>query len=402
MKKSLLFASVMLAAFSSCSNDATEMADFVPGQQQEGLVPINLGLSRFGVSVTETKGAGTVGDVAGAGNVWNKENLYVLMTSIDGSDWGYQGYDANGLESFRCSRCQPVQNGDIWGLDYMSFNSGVTKYYPQQGYSDFFAFHCDDAAGNGVQNDMSDVVEMGESEALLPFTIDGSQDLMAGKAENGDPVGGNLNRAGFSAKTARHGLIPSIAMKHLLTRLTFEIISGDDNADGLKVKAIRVDSKAQGNMVVAYNQEGTKDRSELIRWNEDAETVGLTLKEKQGDIVGANGVKTPWREMTEKVMGVKGDRKEIDGALFVASQTGQYYMYIDFEFPVKKGDQIEYVEKTEKFPLGKTTSNFEIGKSYHVAITVYGYSEMHVNATLEPWEEGTTDGLEIDCAEPKN
>lgn len=396
MKKSLLFASALVAAFSSCSSDSTELSGLT-AEQENGLVPIELSLSRFGVTVDETKGAGTVGDVAGTGNVWNNEDIYVLMTTIDSpyGGWGYQDCGGDLGMPFNNVACKPVQNGTAWGLDYSVSSGGAKKYYPIAWSSDFFAYHCDDAAT--PENDVTLSSETGE--AVLPFTLDGSQDLLAGKADDGS--NGTSNRRGFSAATARQGVVPVIPMKHLLSRMTFEVISGvNGNAEGLMINAIKVYSKNQGNLLVAYNQAGTKSVSELIRWNEEAEPVAFTLKERKGDIV-TNGKKNPWGVMDPIEMGTDGFSKTVNGALFVAPKTGQYDMEISFSYPYVSGEgEISYVTSSLKLPIGSADTKFEIGKSYHVKVTVYGYSEIQVEATLEPWVEG--EDFDIDCAEPLN
>ena len=85
MKKSYLALGLVAAvAMSSCSND--ENIPVNPNQPEgaEKLVPISLSMTNSIADVqVGTRGTGTVGSMDPASNLWQYEDIYVLMTSSD-------------------------------------------------------------------------------------------------------------------------------------------------------------------------------------------------------------------------------------------------------------------------------------------------------------------------------
>lgn len=335
MKKKLFFAAVVATALAGCSSNENlenDLANVANPVAQDGRVPIVLGLTSNDVQVLKTRGTGTVGDIAGAPgvtNIYRNEDLWVLMTATDPktSTWGYTafdettvppiigtlfdgtfkarpyGYDAatggnkvnvNPTYDGVTPTAAELANASEWGLDYLSYNGNKTKYYRMDGTpSDFFAFHIDDAFTGTAGDYNYDVptIQDGTLESVdakyIEFEIDGSQDLLAGKADNWS-TGVDDNIVGFTAKKARAGLVPVIPMKHLLTRLTFQLVPGHKDAEGVTVKSLTIkDAKNAGKVYVAYNKtDGTViDPENLIEWSDDANDIAdFELKKVPTDI----------------------------------------------------------------------------------------------------------------------
>ena len=116
---------------------------------------------------------------------------------------------------------------------------GTINYYPPKGNFDFFGYHADDAVTGAV-----DKTTAATSLWTVPFTINGTQDLMSTKAA----LTGDENTSGtqayimanatnhttdyYSAYAARKEVHPSLTFKHLLTRLQFSVIAGNKSAAG--------------------------------------------------------------------------------------------------------------------------------------------------------------------------
>ncbi len=383
MKKSLVFATALTALLCGCSNDATEMGVSGVQESTNGLQPISLGLSVFDVSVQETKGTGTVGDLADSEkNVWNNEDVHVLMTNIPEGEqaWGYTVTNPTLGFPFKNEICKPVKVGTEWQLQYDRSNG--LKYYPMNGASDFFAFHSDDAV-----TDYSTLDQPTASNTLeVNFEIDGSQDLLAGKSEDLDAN----TRKGYTAATSRAGIVPNIPMDHLLTRFTFELRSGHDDAEGMEVTDISLASQAVGTWTVAYNQLGTKEPIDLLAW--DATVKNLSLKERVGDILDGSGNKTELQPLTAQVLGKKGESKSINGALFVKPNETEYVMNVTVRRPYQKNENGDIDYTTETFQKLLTLDGgekaMEIGKTYNVQITLYGMKDITVTTTLNGWISG--------------
>ena len=216
MKTKLFFASALLVGMgmvSSCSNDDVAVApDVTPGAGNVDLVPIELALGNPTVSV-QKRGSGTVGDIASevATNVWNGQDLYVLMTRQD--DASTADVNEFGMSTWTYESANPASDPNVDQQPYVddptativNFDNELIKapatgasgglewttgpkYYPNEGTHDFFAYHISDAftdaAPVGELDGKPDVTTEADGKQMsVAFTIDGTQDLMVGKAE---------------------------------------------------------------------------------------------------------------------------------------------------------------------------------------------------------------------------
>lgn len=342
MKKYFIFAAVAAAGlFASCSSSDDVAANDAPTPQvtENEQVPILLGATSR-VSADATKGTGSVGDIAGENtNVWAGQHVNVFMfnkgtfylagayqkvVSTDGQNTvSYVATNEPALYNNQEMRTpNPGANTGADVTEYLTISDGTDpddgktfvqhKYYPMTNNFDFWAYHVDDA-GTGTGN-------VGEPEYFdaqgavvanpaapnaapvgvrVPFTIDGTQDLMVAAAwpsaaELSTPVGQNNDF--YSAKAARANIQPNLTFNHLLTRLQFYLRGGNLKAcgwvdeapkdgtldrapqgtevyGGVFVKEIKVYSKKSGNMVAAYNYwadasaKPAREVENLINWD---------------------------------------------------------------------------------------------------------------------------------------
>lgn len=393
MRMKLYFGGAVLLALGGCSNET------VPGVNDgEGrdLVPVTLALNRSSADVDGTRGTGTVGGTTDEANVWRYENLYVLMTTSDRSaledenaEWGFSSVCGTVLkEQFdNTFYARPVSvesnaaNG--WTINYTCDpnEGGNVKYYPAQGNSDFFAYYVDDAAKNTDAKGNPEYV-MDNNAIYVPFVINGSQDLLTGKADASATGEGQ----GFSAKTARANIIPNIRMKHMLTRLTFTLKNGNENAANITVNSVSVESKNSGKMFVAYQSEPVQK----IIWDDSLERLYLKramTPEDPGYFVSslASG-KCPLTDFTPVVMDGKNDIN-VGEALFVNPGESEYLMHIELEHGIVVDGSQTTQPVDVRLPLRLGGQKFESGKSYHVNATVYGLESIHLETELEKWVE---------------
>lgn len=462
--KKLFFATALVAGMgmlASCSNDdVVAVNGGAPGIAENGLVPVELGISGPSVSV-QKRGIGTVGDIDGeAGNVWNGEMLNLLMMErsvrnfagdADSIQWGFSQwtYTPDGKTSpdddVTVTNFANVAVKTPTGVasGALTWETETTpKYYPNSGTHDFFAYHYDGAYWKDYTNttDPEDKAYVLKDSIVIPdanpsikyvwFKINGSQDLMAGLAQNmvGEEPDAQTN-AGFSAQTARAGVKPNINMQHLLTRFTFTVQGADDSAQDIEVEKITVKSKTTGKMIVAYDLgQGKQAPENLISFelpvdavsNPDGTTaeepVALELKDRTG---GAN---TTVGDLTPIVIaGVDedGDKtgyvftpQPIGHALMVAPGESEYEMSITLkqEFDVTNPDYGPADDPSDGTddPVGSTTLTRNIvipsavvapdtptedtvaqpGSSYAVNVKVYGMKKIEVDATLQGWKDG--------------
>lgn len=333
MKKSYLALGLVAAvAMSSCSNDEPLVNG--NGNQSDltkGLQPVVLSMTTTSADVNVgTRGTGTVGSTDAEKNNWQYEDIYVLMTSSDTTSleaedftvdgvkqaegWGFTSVRGKGpflLQQFNGTfwarpYVKSEDNGaKTWGLDYRIDENewwdgaAIDKFYPMTGKSNFFAFYVDDACSKVIQNpyagtegapnvqafthDHPVYAKTADNTMTIDFAINGSQDLMFGTTNNIDKTYQSL---GFSAQSARAGIIPSITMDHLLSRLVFNVIKGAESTDMVQLDKIEVLSESTGTMVVAYkdkanyvDQDGKP--ANILAWTEDQEKVAFKLMEKK-------------------------------------------------------------------------------------------------------------------------
>ncbi len=396
MKKELYLCGALLVAMSSCSNDAS-----IPAvEEANNLVPVSLGLMTASADIEETRGTGTVGGTSAATNEWNYEDLYVLMTTSDPAaledqtaEWGFASVGGAVLKEqfdntfFARPKKLTREGVEVWNIDYDPEAVGRVKYYPSSGASQFFAYYVDDAAQSYTAGNPDYVRE--ENSLYVPFKIDGSQDLLLGKASLLETTPVAKQDGGFSAKSARAGEIPSLSMQHQLTRLTFTLKNGNANTAGVVVKSIAVKSKSTGKMYVAYKDEP----AQKMVWEDDSyEFFYLKQSMDAGDPLYvtpslADG-KNPLVAFAPITMtGDVANPQDAGEAMFVCPDA-EYSMVVELEHTV----MVNGTTQTEVFPLPLTlklsSGQFEAGTSYHINATIYGYEEIILDANLEPWVPG--------------
>lgn len=253
MKKFFLFAAVagMLA---SCSSESLTGSDPNIEPTQEERVPILLGVSSPSVNVSRgtTRGTGTVGGVGVANtdptNVWYGQKINAFMFTKDSvhnttlnltKDESEAAYYDNAVmitpgttDNKITGQQTPTNIGEAM------LSNGDIKYYPAYGNFDFFGYH-----GDGVTGPVDMTTD---TLWTVPFTIDGSNDLMSTKADTlawanltddqkakfDDQAAYEAFADFYSAKAARKLIQPVLKFNHLLTRLAFVIKAGNDNAGG--------------------------------------------------------------------------------------------------------------------------------------------------------------------------
>lgn len=254
MKKLFLFATVAAAGlFAGCSSSDDALSDSNPAIENvdgDENVPITIGIGNL-ANMT-TRGTGTVGGVGTTptdayyvANKWYGQYINVFMFDKD----------ENGAVTFNLSKekstdtdgmydnrklvtpgsaenlivdgayvgATPAERGEA-----MNFDASI-KYYPPQGNFAFFGYHADNAP---TSNDVDKTTS--QTQWTIPFTIDGSQDLMTTKAVLSATEKVTLKGSAdfYSAKAARKDIQPVLTFSHLLTRLQFNLFAGNAETAG--------------------------------------------------------------------------------------------------------------------------------------------------------------------------
>lgn len=407
-----------LGLLASCSSDDDLSTG---GNGKDGLQQIKIGM---GVQANvATRGTGTVGAVGAENNKWANQTVNVYMLNkgtLDLAKFGEEPiYDNTVLTT---------PDGNDSGIASELDEHGVAqyKYYPTTKTAfDFWGYRLDDAdvtaAGDQVGSATAAAIENNKfvpyingDSLLIGFKIDGTQDIMAGKAvptqEDITKCDGEDNI--YSAFAARRDVQPNIKFEHLLSRLNFQVLDGKktettDPDKAVKVTGITVKSKATGKLVIAYQGEVTtftnvSDQLIVDKYEDpEAEAALYTdLKVKQR----AEGA-----PLTQNLEDLTPVTPKWNNGMAMATQVGEallaipadkYDITINLQQKVQvKGDKnspidpddFQIKDYTYTAELTNTVNpgqGFEPGYSYNVTITVYGLSEIQITTTLIPWKDG--------------
>lgn len=419
MKKLFLMGAVAsLGLLASCSSDDDLSTG---GNSKDGLQAIKIGM---GVQANvATRGTGTVGAVGEKGNTWAKQTVNVYMLNkgtLEVAKFGTDPIYENAVLT--------TPDGNASGIATEFDTDGTTplyKYYPtDKNAFDFWGYRLDDAndtiaadqdgsATAAAINGNKFVPYTSGDSLLIGFKIDGTQDIMAGKAVPTQEEITKCNGEGniYSAFAARRDVQPNIKFEHLLSRLNFQVLAGAESTTyantGVKVTGITVKSKATGKLVIAYQGEATSFANvsdQLIVDKDDNEVKEAALYKDL--VVKQRGATAT---LTENLEDLEPVTPKWNNGMAMATQVGEallaipadkYEITINLEQKVQvKGDKNHPNEATDfdvkkyKYVADlKNTVNpdkgFEPGYSYNVTITVYGLSEIQITTTLIPWKDG--------------
>ena len=417
MKKMFFFGLAAAGMLTACSNDDTLGGN---GEQNVSEQQIRLGVAS---SKVQTRGTGTVGGMTDAENVWAGQTLWVYMLQKGSMDLAYYKAPAVGgvatpdVEVFNNKKFTAPDAANNTKSGLATTADGTIAYYPVSGNYDFWGYRVDEAAGATpvvkTVDDTGAAVEANvATKRVVDIEIDGSQDIMAGKAApSADEVTklGNYADNFYSAYAARKGVQPNITFNHLLTRFTFEVRAGSKataglpaggNTDAVKVTGVSVGSKTTGTLTVAYTGE-TKAAAELLTFTGDASPLKLmqrdeTVADNNAALIDLKPVTLTWPATGEATV---GDAIKVGEALLVAPGETEYPLTINLSQDVlEKVGEVKVTKPLEQKATIKMdgTKTFEPGKSYKVTITVYGLEGIEVTATLVPWADGGSIDIDDD------
>ena len=417
MKKLFLMGAVAsLGLLASCSSDDDLSTG---GNGKDGLQQIKIGM---GVQANvATRGTGTVGAVGAENNTWAKQTVNVYMLNKGTLDLAKFGDDPIYENTVLTT---PADNASGIASELDEHGVAQYKYYPTTKTAfDFWGYRLDDAdvtaAGDQDGSATAAAIKSGhfvpytsEDSLLIGFQIDGTQDIMAGKAvpteEEKNKCGGEENI--YSAFAARRDVQPNIKFEHLLSRLNFQVLAGAESTTdantGVKVTGITVKSKATGKLVIAYKGaaafENVSDQLIVDKYVDEEKEAALYK-----DLVVKQ--RTAGAPLTDNLEDLAPVTPKWNNGMALATQVGEallaipadkYDITINLQQKVQvKGDKSSPVDpddfQTKDYTYTaelKNTVNpdkgFEPGYSYNVTITVYGLSEIKITTTLIPWKDG--------------
>lgn len=279
---------------------------------------------------------------------------------------------------------------------------------------DFFAYYIDDFTPTAANTHrLSDRI-------YYDLKIDGSQDIMCGKApaldsmmvdwlrnpdnyskqsplvelyknnrQDWDRV---LNIGGYCAYAAHRGIDPQVKMTHQLARLEFYAHPGDRTCDSITITGIEVVAPNEGQFIVASND--PKNIPVGITW--DTSKMGsmhLTEATQDGKqkCQPLKGYVVKYDEAEENLHWTQRKETRIGGSLLVRPAKN-YKLILHFKqkmpltYTGKVSEQTFDAEYT--IQLNDNVGGiFKPGFKYPVHIGVYGLEEIKVTTWVQGWED---------------
>lgn len=431
MKKNHLWFLPMACLFAACSSsdDVVEVTDYYNDANPTSMERIILGT---GTPVSLTRSIGSIGDVAAAANKWNEESLYIFAIEKDSAMIKKHMIIDN--QHAKAPKGETV--GDI------KWDANEIKYYPYTGIYDFYGYYTDDANSKAA----TPAIGYAKDSLTVPFKIDGTQDLMSAKAvlttqNKADMIQGLINNGKlsgaantfidgngdivstvsatdkkkildeyekcFSSYASRRGAQPTLQFKHLLTRLKFYMIAGEDQAKlhykdsinpsditdtirhgGVFIDSIRLASFTEGKIVIR------RDSGRVDADTTKVDTIHLMERTKYGDpLTKLKPYQAPKNKIEYGPLAKKlselgtpiGESLLLVPAysykanIYTKQEIDKYFNFID---PDKQTQKIDWdIHLDDGTP-------FLPGYSYNIYIIVYGAQTIQVKAELSGWLEG--------------
>lgn len=295
-------------------------------------------------------------------------------TSPQGIKWF-----SNNIENATCCimknvKANVISNSVEWDDPNARYYYPVTHFYRYEFYANY-PYTTD--------------VAYTETSAVANYTIDGTNDLLWGRATSDSPYAWSAKYFRVNGGQTLSNR-PNIKLEHLLTRLVFYVQPGpkveipgatEDELDYEAASSMMVDTlqicNAYTNLAVKiadFNNLDMGISSRVTRRTGDTDT--LYLKNAAGEIVSP--IQVPQRPSMKAQWGesiMLFPSYEYVVRLVLHDSTGRKYVS---EIPLT---------------LSNLSTGFERGKSYNITITVHGPTSVTSAAKLVPWEE--LDGPEL-------
>lgn len=299
--------------------------------------------------------------------------------------------------SYNASQSCLIKNEPARAIDpasyFLTFENGKQYWNtetPMLPY-DFWAYYVDNAV-EGTPDPQPD----NEGNLGFDITIDGSQDLLCGKAvltkAQNDTLINNieqekLRNSLYSYYTTAHDIFPVVGLKHCLTSLKFQVYPGDETADGIVIDSICVEAPYKGRMTVVAKDAGklgcTFDK-DSIAW------LSLHDVNNEYSLQAENNYICRWKEeygSGDSIVVNVFDREAINvgESLMIPPLAGSDTLNVKITAHREDGK--------EALPQGYITfvsrsSGFKAGYQYNVRLALYGQQPVGVTAVLTGWALG--------------
>ncbi len=353
----------------ACSNEdfvtdsVTESGShFVPGDSE---VEIALG--------TLTQGNIAVDKRASLDGNADMTDLGIFCLARDKQDVNTEAYDINWFtdDENNWSGCimknvKAVKN-DVsvsWSDPEEHYYYPISQFYCY----DFFAYYpyVEDGGNIHVNN----------NKVTVDYQLDGKMDIIWGRATSSEKY---AYSATYFRQPGNQERFPMLDLKHVLTRLKFQVVPGASVEGGDEVSPAMADYAVAQVKILDAKASATMTVADFNRINELDETNCL---EAGWDVADFELCKADGEPMDTTMVGTDMDVNTPLGESIMLLPDSSYTVRVSL-VNVRTGDSF-----VTEHPLKLTqSSSFRAGYTYTVTITAHEPKEVQLQANLNPWQE---------------
>lgn len=382
MKKTFLFSMALAAALSSCTKDSAIENDNNNGTNLDlnpnAPVAIQLGAgSNISAGVEEQPKSRAVVDA------WNNTKVGIYALSKEGGWKDTQNPNNPTVlwENVKGTIASGTQ-GAITDFDLSKENGGKQDgYYPNQGTLNynFYGYYLSDTPDEWTKPTIDETGKI----VTTTFTIDGTDDVLWGKAEattlNGIGDDSGTTYDGYNAKYFRKGAdaaTPVISFKHLLTQLQFHVYkSATFESQTLFLRSIKV-TEVNTNLTLTIADVSDANGEGKLGIVTGGGTTSITVPNITGNGIDINaaGVYEPDAEITAT------DRAVM---LYTDGETTKTFK---IEVELAGGTDDNSATSTNTLTISAPNNEaYGIGKQYNVILKINSLMSIELEGVLEKW-----------------
>lgn len=307
-------------------------------------------------------------------DAWNNQDIFVLgyernpYTELNPTDLSEPYID--------CVKAIAPATGTSGSIEVLD-EEGLPFYYGYRNNAyvtyDFYGCYFADAA------DVADVVKT-ESSVYVPFTIDGTQDIMTAAADRATDVVNPQTQENivpvnyaYSGYSARKGVTPNIKFEHRLTRFNFFVKNCSTTGIEVVLDSVKFTSIPSGNLYVANILDGGP--LGVVADNVPAEALSLVLPSQTVDLMP---------ESAETALG---------SMMVIPAELHQLTMYFHQPIPgvelsKKLSISHDVLPSNVVTTSGEIVTEFKPGFQYDIHVKLYGLEPIEINVELVDWVPG--------------
>lgn len=421
--EAMMFGAMMMVQSCSSHYPDMEYPDGNGNAEHTFSTPITVSLNKQNMfSLVATRGSGSFE----TGNISQKceNSLFYIFAFRDGTDADLSQTVKSDTAHSNClvdsdipyfgkaSRLEKDSTGTLYFVEDENLVNKTKMYYSQTNSSTpyhFTGYYVDDYVPTAstyhrnAEGIYYDLKIDGTQDVLCGYAPDITSSLLKSRYDNIELTATErekiLSIKGYSTYAAQYGINPVLNLKHVLTKLKFEIVPADSTADNVTIRNISIIGKNSGKMIVAARNMtdiglSAYDNTDTLQLHEpstDGKTT-LTL------VSAGNGYSVKWDDSyanknLEDITGVN-----VGGCIMPVPATS-YKLCVESNvinkltgktYLVKSSYTITPPENTISYDSTTGKYVFKAGYEYTIKLGVFGQAMIRISTTVDTWKSGDT------------